>query len=54
MCECIRTIAGMGYVQGNLLKAGQYFLYPITKDNKVGKVPLVVHYCPICGEKINK
>lgn len=56
MCDCIEALSRMGYLQPNLLKQGQYFLYPITLDKnqrrKVGKAPVLVRYCPQCGEKL--
>ncbi len=50
-CRCIEVLAEDGFIQSNLLKSGQYFLYPIIKD-KVGKTPILVRYCPICGKEL--
>ncbi len=52
MCECIKTLAEMGYVQPNLHKAGQYWLYPINSKGKTGKTAMLVSFCPSCGERL--
>ena len=50
-CACLNLLIEKGYVQPNLLDASMVFLYPIV-NNKVGKSPLLMNYCPICGLKI--
>jgi hypothetical protein len=52
ICECIKKLAEYGYVQANILKPGQYFIYLIDNKGKVGKSPVQVVYCPVCGTKL--
>ncbi len=54
MCECIKKLATDSYIHPDILHANIYFLYPVKWDNgrgKVGKMGLLVNYCPVCGEK---
>jgi hypothetical protein len=51
MCKCIEQLIDMGYIQPNLLDLKQLLIYPI-KNNKIGKFPLQITFCPICSEKI--
>lgn len=49
-CKCIEYLAENGYVQPNLLKSGQYFLYAVM-DGKVkkGAPAIELKNCPACG-----
>ena len=51
MCECIKKLSELHYVQPNLL--GKNYFIPATEAGKVIKKSpyLQVNYCPNCGEK---
>ncbi|MDD4876987.1 MAG: hypothetical protein PHQ86_07680 [Dehalococcoidales bacterium] len=55
MCECIKKINRENYIHADILHENTYFLYPITWNNgkgKIGKMGLLINFCPVCGEKL--
>lgn len=50
-CVCIKLLLDKGYIQYNLLRSGQYFIYPIRK-NKIVPEPVLIKFCPICGLRL--
>ncbi len=53
MCECLKLLLQLGYVQKNLLNESQYLIYPVV-DKKLGKTPVSIYFCPSCGKKIDE
>lgn len=55
MCECITKLAKEDYVFPDYFHSGVFMIYPIKWNNgvgKVGKMGVLLNYCPICGEKM--
>ena len=56
-CECLKQLSKDGYVQPNILDNKQYFLRPVTLNDKTqrrvaGTKLLLINYCPVCGKGI--
>lgn len=50
-CACLDLLIEEGYAQTNLLYPDMVFVYAIV-NGKVGKLVMILRYCPICGVKI--